>query len=273
MGQVRLVGRHHHFAIGGDFDFAVAVPPVLQGDPPDLGVVLGRDHDLHGGRDESVPAGDLDAILGEHGFIGIRFGADGLVAGGPDLAAFRIAQVEILPVRIQDRILAPARDRQPLPPAETRSGRRHQHGVTTVGKDMRARDGLVGGGEPMQDRFRDGVHVERPRHFVRVGLGDGHALGNALLQQRIHRLDDGLCVEAFLHPPAHEHVSERDQHHSLMVGEIGFNDGGARAFLQSDLGVVDGLVKAVPAFRPLAAQAVQVLRGFPGATRAAKPVA
>ena len=65
------------------------------GDPADLGVILGRHRDIHRGRDRAVAPDELGAILVKRDFVGIRLDRARLISGRPHVAAADIAQENI----------------------------------------------------------------------------------------------------------------------------------------------------------------------------------
>ncbi len=102
-GGVRDVfgdGPQGDLDVARQLDLARPVALVRHGEPPHLGVVLGRDGDLEAGLDAVIASLD-DGLLGEelHEVV-LRLRADGLIGRGPDRAAVDVAQVDELTARV-----------------------------------------------------------------------------------------------------------------------------------------------------------------------------
>ena len=134
-GRVRKIGGlrgKHQLDIRGQVDLARAPAGVGQRDPPGLGVVFGRHHDLGGGRQAARPAGEGGLMFAEDG--GVLFGHQPgrLHARRPPLAGLHIAQVDEGPKRIQRRVRPPPADRDIAPAAEASTCRCQHHPVPSI---------------------------------------------------------------------------------------------------------------------------------------------
>ena len=118
-------------------------PEIAQRQPPDLGVVLRRYDHFERRLDRAVLPDDADAILMERDFVARRLDADRLVPGGPHATVARVAQIHEAAVIVAGRVLAPARDADVAPLTVAGACRRHHHGVTAVGQQLRRWPGQV----------------------------------------------------------------------------------------------------------------------------------
>ncbi len=97
-GGVGGIGRargEHELGVGGDLDLARLRAEVRERHAAHLGVVLGGHQHLERGRQRPVAAGDLGAILVEDRRVAVAVDSRRLQAGGPDLAAARVAQEDV----------------------------------------------------------------------------------------------------------------------------------------------------------------------------------
>ena len=93
---------------------------------------------------------------------------------------------------------------------------------------------------------RDDVpHVRGDAHLLAAGPSHGDRARCSLLKQKLGRLDHGVCVEAVLHKPVVEHISQRNDGHPLVVRHVGFHHGHLLVLGQSSGRVVERLVEPV----------------------------
>jgi hypothetical protein len=89
-------------------------------DAADLGVVLGRHHDVERRGEVAVAADDLGAIFREADLVAVGLDDARLVSGRPGFPAAGIAQEDIGAPAVAGDVLAPAGDGDVAPPAVSR---------------------------------------------------------------------------------------------------------------------------------------------------------
>ena len=88
-----------------------------------------------------------------------------------------------------------------------------------------------------------------------------HVARCALLQQQFGSLHHRLCMETSAHRAIVQHVRDRDQRHSLMVGEVSAHDGDGFAFGQACTCVIKSFVETIRAPSARLFQPGKVLHG------------
>ena len=208
------------------------------------------------GRQGAVAADELGVVLAEHDFVVVRLdAADRLRAGGPDLAALRVAQEDEGAPVVAGRVLAPARDGDVAPAAVAGAGGRQHHRVAAVRQQMRHRRAAGGGVERGAPSARR-VTASRGGglHLLGARMRDGDVARHALLQQQLAGLDHRLAVEARAHPAVLQRVGDGDDGHALVVRHEVAHDRDVLALGQPRAGEVERLVEAVAAAAPMPAR-------------------
>ena len=181
-----------------------------------------------------------EADLVVHGLLPGR-----LEGGGPDVSGLEIADVaEIAPVVAGD-ILAPARQRQRLPPAVPAAGVGDHHRVVAVREHVGSRaqrmrrDVAADQRRRQRARGRDVLRLLDRRVLERDDVRD------ALLQQEVRCLHAWVGMKPALHRRRVQHVVECNEAHPHVMRHVGRQDGAALPFGDALGRVVDRLVVAV----------------------------
>ena len=86
MGDIVFGACEHDFGVAGDLDFARPVAAIGDRQPPDFHIVFRRHDDLEQGFEVAVAAPEGALLEIERGFEHVRFTADRLIGGRPDVA-------------------------------------------------------------------------------------------------------------------------------------------------------------------------------------------
>ena len=247
MGDIGALWPQSKFGVGCDLDVARPASRIGDGHAPNLGVVLSRNKHLKRCRQSPVASGDLDTILVEIDGIFVRLDARRLKACRPDGAAPRVPKKNIGAAIVSRGVFAPSRDSDIAPPAVSRAGRCHHHGIASVGKKLCRRRGLMNGNDPAPARgiriagARAGLDLRRPRPRR------GDLARHPLLQQQFRRLNDRLGMEALSHRAVEDRVGDRDDRHALMMRHEGADESEALAFRNPGGGEIHRLIESIPA--------------------------
>ena len=199
-------------------------PMLRDGNAADFGIIFGGDDDLERSGQRAVAPDNLGMVLVEHGLIGIRFDAGGLVASRPNTPGLLIAKKDVGAPAIARGIFAPASDRNIAPAAVARTRRGEHHGVAAVGKQLRSRSGIVRSLEPADYRRNKFPHLRGRGNLFRARPCHQHVARRALLQQEFGGLHDRLGVEASAHRAVLQSIRNRNERHALMVGHESADD-------------------------------------------------
>ena len=185
-----------------------------------------------------VAPAELDARFGEARLERVGRGPRGQERRRPDATARRIAQVAERAPRIAGGVLAPARDRDVVPPAVAAAGVRDHDVIAAVGQELHRRDRRMRRGEHAHRRFG---RVRRGRRSTSSGLlaYDARALGTRSCRSSSVALEMRVGDEAPLHRLVEQQVREREQRHALVMRHERADDrrssrrGGARDGVKS----------------------------------------
>jgi hypothetical protein len=117
-----LWGGQDELAGGRELDIARTAFGIRDRDPANFRVVLGGDDHIQRRCQKAVPARDLGSILIEDDGVVVRLNPAGLKARRPCDAGAQIFDRNVETGVVASRILAPARQRQIAPAAESRAG-------------------------------------------------------------------------------------------------------------------------------------------------------
>ena len=201
------------------------------------------------GRQRSVAARELGAILVEGDLVVVGLGAARLKARRPYLAAVDVSEEDVGAPVVARRVLAPPGHRQIAPAAVARARRREHHRVAAVREQVGGGRRAVRGDEPPPAGRLDVPDFGGRLRLRRPGTGHRHVTRRALLQQQLRRLDDGLGMEPRPHHAVEQRIGDGDDRHALMVRHEGPHDRDGLSFRHADRRVVQGLVEAVAAAR------------------------
>ena len=225
MGSIRLAVEQHDLGEAGDLDGPRAPGQVRDGNRAQLHVVFRADGHGRAGQDLMDFRPKLGAALLENSLVPVECRGDGLVGGGPDVAGVHLVQIEEDPVAVPRGILAPAGERQALPPAEAAAAVGDHHVVAAVGEQVHFGGRRVGGLERPRGRLPFFILAD----FGGLRRGDGRAEArarqrDALLEQQLRRFQLGIRQEAPLHRFVVEGVIEGEQRHAAVVGHPRANE-------------------------------------------------
>ncbi len=245
---MRRVGgrrREHQFAIGCDFNVASTGAAIRDRHAADLGVVLGRYHDLQGGRDHAVGTNDLRPVLGEGHRVAVGLNAAGLITRGPHGAALDVSQKQIAAAVVARGVFAPTRHAQIAPAAIAGAGTREHDRIAAVREQVRLRLSVVRREQPS---YLGKLRLIDARCRVE-GLGarghDGYISRRALLQQQLGRADARLGMKSRAHPAVEQDIGDRDHRHALVVRHEGSDQRESRPFRHAAARVVERLMKTI----------------------------
>ena len=247
--------------VARDLDLARPLAPVLESDPADLHVILGRDADFEPGLDLVVPAPEDRSLGQEVDDVLVRLAAHWLIRSRPYVSRVDISKIEELAARIRRGVVAPPGYGAVLVQTRAPARVRHDRNVRAVAEDVRARIGRVR--RPKAAR-RHGHHGGRGVGFLRgAGVDDRGLSRHPLLEQQLGGLHPGVAVKALDHHAVQEGVRDGDERHALVVREVRLDDvarGLRVAFVRGHAAIrmVEGLVKAPGAARPFVGKPPEV---------------
>ena len=245
---VRLVGARrgqHHLAVARQLQLARRRRQVRQRHAPQLGVLLGRDHNLHAGVDPGHLLAELGLVQPVDHLVAVRVVASGLVGGAPDSAAAGVAHIDVAAPVVAGHIRAPARHGQVVERAGAAARVGQHHAVVPVREQVRVGHRRVRRGELARRGRLGEVHLRLARSLARPLERRG--LRHTLLKQRLGGLHARLGVEAALHQVAMQCIAEGQQAHALVVGHVRADQRAALPWRQAAGRVVGGLVQPVGA--------------------------
>ena len=256
--------RQHEFAIGCDFENTGTQAMVGDGNMPELGVVLWRYQHVHRGFEVAVEAGDATGAFRKDHFILVGLDRRRLETGGPDFAAFDIADENGCAATLAGDILAPARDSDVVPAGISRSGRGQHRRQPAIGQQMSAWHPRVRRGISTIGVRRDGLGLLGTSGQFGWRASDREVARHPFLQQQFRRAHHRFGMKALAHAAVVEGIADADQHHRLMVGHIGFDDCKSRCVRQAGAREIERFVPAVDAPAAHSGHLSEVCRRRPG---------
>ena len=134
-GRMRLVGGgrgQHHLAVARHFQFTRRGGVVGQRDPAQLGVVLGRNHDLHPRINPGYPLAELGLVESVGHLIVLSLVTGWLVSGRPDGVAPHITDVDEAPPVVAGDIGAPTGNGQAVKETAAAASGGEHHAIAPV---------------------------------------------------------------------------------------------------------------------------------------------
>src|SRR5579872_3148725 len=122
------------------------------------------------------------------------------------MARLDVTQKDVTAPAIAGGILPPARHVDIAPPAVTGARRGQHHGVSSIGKQMSARDRGMRGYESPEHGWYEFADVPGSGYFLSTGPCNQNIAWSALLQQQFRILHHGVGVKAAAHRTIGEDV-------------------------------------------------------------------
>ena len=218
--DVRRLGTQHQFGIGSDFHLARLGRGIADRHPAYLGIVFRRDLHFQGGRQFAIGADDLRPVLGEARFVRARLAGAGLVTRRPHAAGIDVPQQDEAAGVVARAVIAPASDREIVPPAVARACRGEHDRVAPVGEQVGLGRRIV---RALEAAHVGHLHLGDARggtHFLGARMRHGDVARCALLQQQVGGLHGHVPVETIAHSSIEQGVGDGDHRHALVVRHV-----------------------------------------------------
>ena len=220
MRAVGLVRGQREFEVAGQFEAARLLGDVHQGHSPDLGVVLGRHHDLGEGIARTAALSKFRSVGGEVPCVEQPRRTHWLMGDAPEHSAVEVLDVTGRPRHIAGGIRVPASDIQIAPAEVTSTGICHHHRTGAVGKQLRPRRRGVRrvrwGGGSASDRS----HARQRALLAHLARGWDDRRGDPLVEQRLGGAQPRIRMEPGPHHVLVQCVVEREQRHPVVMDHV-----------------------------------------------------